>query len=148
MRATGGIDPEDTVEVLRLPSAAELLNAERTRRLRSVLAIRDGESVLLVTRGPGVGSPFRLGSVVSVGRDRDAALQLDDVSVSRRHAAIRPTASGYEIVDLGSLNGTYVNGSRVEALQLADGDEIQIGLFKLVFLRGASAGEAPAKTRS
>jgi pSer/pThr/pTyr-binding forkhead associated (FHA) protein len=63
---------------------------------------------------------------------------LDDVTVSRKHAEIRREADGFLIQDLGSLNGTYVNGERVERALLTSGDEIQIGKFKLTFF---AAGE-------
>jgi pSer/pThr/pTyr-binding forkhead associated (FHA) protein len=56
--------------------------------------------------------------------------------VSRRHAEVRKTADGYEVADVGSLNGTYLNRERVESSPLHDGDELQIGTFKLLFLAG------------
>jgi pSer/pThr/pTyr-binding forkhead associated (FHA) protein len=52
--------------------------------------------------------------------------------VSRRHAEIVRSAAGYELVDVGSLNGTYVNGERIERQALAEGDQLQIGKYKLV----------------
>jgi len=72
--------------------------------------------------------------VSSVGRHEDSVIFLDDVSVSRHHGIFTRTASGRITVrDLNSLNGTYVNGARVEESVLRNGDEIQIGKFKLVF---------------
>jgi RNA polymerase subunit RPABC4/transcription elongation factor Spt4 len=72
--------------------------------------------------------------VSSVGRHEDSDIVLDDVSVSRHHGLFTRTASGRITVrDLNSLNGTYVNGARVEESVLRNGDEIQIGKFKLVF---------------
>ncbi|MEI8147536.1 MAG: FHA domain-containing protein [Actinomycetes bacterium] len=72
--------------------------------------------------------------VSSVGRHEDSDIFLDDVSVSRHHGLFTRTASGRITVrDLNSLNGTYVNGARVEESVLRNGDEIQIGKFKLVF---------------
>ena len=59
---------------------------------------------------------------------------LDDVTVSRRHASIEEEADGYYLVDLASLNGTYVNHRRIERARLRDGDEVQIGKFKLTYL--------------
>ena len=61
---------------------------------------------------------------------------LDDITVSRRHAEVRQVAGGYEVTDVGSLNGTYLNRERVESARLDDGDELQIGTFKLLFLAG------------
>ena len=90
--------------------------------------------VLVVTRGPNVGSRVPLGSRrLTAGRHPDSDLFLDDVTVSRRHAEVVYTDRGYEVIDVGSLNGTYVNRQRIERAPLNDGDEVQIGKFKLVF---------------
>ncbi len=70
----------------------------------------------------------------TIGRSPEADLFLDDVTVSREHAVIERTADGFYLRDLGSLNGTYVNRSRVTRQRLADGDEVQVGKFKLTFL--------------
>ena len=64
----------------------------------------------------------------------DAALFLDDVTVSRNHALLVRRSDGIYVDDLGSLNGTYVNRKRIESQLLADGDEIQIGKYKLSYL--------------
>ena len=71
---------------------------------------------------------------MSIGRTPDAAVFLDDVTVSRNHALLVHRQDGYYIDDLGSLNGTYVNRRRIESHKLADGDEIQIGKYKLSYL--------------
>ncbi|MGZ5309684.1 MAG: FHA domain-containing protein [Solirubrobacterales bacterium] len=71
---------------------------------------------------------------MSIGRSPDAAIFLDDVTVSRNHALVVQRRDGRFIDDLGSLNGTYVNRRRIESHQLADGDEIQVGKYKLSFL--------------
>src|SRR5580700_8513785 len=74
------------------------------------------------------------GETTSVGRHENSDLLLDDVSVSRHHAVFTRTASGrLTLRDLNSLNGTYVNGTRVEETTLHSADEVQIGKFKLVF---------------
>ena len=96
-----------------------------------------GVGILVVKRGPNVGSRFALEKeVVQAGRHPDSDIFLDDVTVSRRHAEIVRDESGYVVRDAGSLNGTYLNRQRVESSPLADGDELQIGTFKLVFLTG------------
>jgi pSer/pThr/pTyr-binding forkhead associated (FHA) protein len=105
------------------------------------LAVGDvppGTGVLLVKRGPGAGSRFLLDTeITSAGRHPESDIFLDDVTVSRRHAEVFHTPSGYVVRDVGSLNGTYVNRERIEAeVPLADGDELQIGRFKLLFLTG------------
>ena len=100
--------------------------------------------VLVVRRGPKAGSRFALDAdVVTAGRHPDSDIFLDDITVSRRHAEIRRTADGgYEACDTGSLNGTYLNRERIDSAPLTNGDELQIGKFKLVFFQGAG-DEAP-----
>jgi hypothetical protein len=71
---------------------------------------------------------------MSIGRSPDAAVFLDDVTVSRNHALLVRRKDGLYIDDLGSLNGTYVNRRRIESHKLEDGDEIQIGKYKLSYL--------------
>lgn len=97
-----------------------------------------GLGMLVVTRGPNTGSRFALESpVTTAGRHPDSTIFLDDITVSRRHAEFRQVGETYKVVDVGSLNGTYLNRERVEEADLHDGDEVQIGTFKLVFLAGS-----------
>ena len=70
----------------------------------------------------------------TIGRSPDCDIFLDDVTVSRNHAVLVEQGSGFTIQDEGSLNGTYVNRQRVETAELDDGDEIQIGKYRLTFL--------------
>jgi len=79
------------------------------------------------------------GDITRIGRHPDSELTLDDITVSRRHAEISRRDDGYEILDSGSLNGTYVNQQRIEAAVLHHGDEVQIGKFRLVFFERADA---------
>jgi pSer/pThr/pTyr-binding forkhead associated (FHA) protein len=101
-----------------------------------------GVGFLVVKRGPNVGSRFALDKdVVQAGRHPDSDIFLDDITVSRRHAeVVREVDGTYSVRDAGSLNGTYLNRERVESARLADGDELQIGTFKLVFLTGRGDG--------
>ena len=103
--------------------------------------IPTGAGVLLVKRGPGAGSRFVLDTdSTSAGRHPDSDIFLDDVTVSRRHAEIVRSSSGFAVRDVGSLNGTYLNRERIERdAPLVNGDELQIGRFKLVFLTGTSS---------
>jgi hypothetical protein len=98
------------------------------------VALTDG-AMLVVRSGPIAGSQFWLHDGVHViGRAPDSRILLDDVTVSRRHAEIEVTAARCTLRDLGSLNGTYVNGERVDETVLAHGDDVMIGRFRLVFL--------------
>jgi len=98
-----------------------------------------GQGVLVVKRGPNAGSRYVLeGSSVTAGRSPDSDIFLDDVTVSRRHASFVPSGASYEVRDVGSLNGTYLNRERIEAAPLTNGDEVQIGKFRLVFLTGSA----------
>jgi hypothetical protein len=97
--------------------------------------------LLVVRRGPNAGSTYALDSEsTSIGRHPDSDLFLDDVTVSRRHAAIGRDGEGYEINDVGSLNGTYVQGERIDTAPLTDMAEVQIGRFVLTFLLGGRGG--------
>jgi pSer/pThr/pTyr-binding forkhead associated (FHA) protein len=92
-----------------------------------------GAAMLVVKRGPNAGTRFVMTKeVTTTGRHPESDIFLDDITVSRRHAEIRKNA-GFRIVDMGSLNGTYVNKLRVEEADLSSGDEIQIGKFRLIF---------------
>ncbi|HZK16032.1 MAG TPA: FHA domain-containing protein [Solirubrobacterales bacterium] len=90
----------------------------------------------LVIRGGGrTGESFSLDQDrISIGRNPDAGVFLDDVTVSRDHALIVRRRDGCYIDDLGSLNGTYVGRRRIESHKLADGDEIQVGKYRLSYL--------------
>jgi pSer/pThr/pTyr-binding forkhead associated (FHA) protein len=93
--------------------------------------------MLVVHRGPSAGSRFVLDrDVVAAGRHPDSDIFLDDVTVSRRHAEVVRSGDGYLVRDVGSLNGTYLNRERIDEAPIANGDELQIGRFKLVFVSG------------
>jgi pSer/pThr/pTyr-binding forkhead associated (FHA) protein len=97
--------------------------------------LNPGQAALIVRRGPAAGTKFTLdGDLVTVGRHPQSDIFLNDITVSRRHAELRRTGSKYAVADLGSLNGTYVNRSRVDSSNLTSGDELQIGKFRLLFL--------------
>jgi len=70
-----------------------------------------------------------------VGRSPECEIFLDDVTVSRRHAELERAGETFTIRDLGSLNGTYVNRGRIESAVLEDDDEVQIGKYRLTFLK-------------
>ena len=95
------------------------------------------EAPTLVIRSGGgrAGEGFPVsGERMTIGRSPDAELFLDDVTVSRNHAVLVRRGDGLYIDDLGSLNGTYVNRRRIDSHKLVDGDELQVGKYKLTYL--------------
>lgn len=107
----------------------------------AVDALPPGHALLVVQRGPGAGNRFLLDTdLVKAGRHPDSEIFLDDVTVSRRHAEFRRTGDAFAVSDAGSLNGTYVNRDRIDSVDLTDGDEVQIGKYRLVFFAGHRAG--------
>jgi pSer/pThr/pTyr-binding forkhead associated (FHA) protein len=107
----------------------------------NLVEVPHGAGVLVVTRGPNLGTRYLLGdTVVRAGRHPESDIFLDDITVSRRHAEFARRERGYLVRDVGSLNGTYLNRERIEEAELASGDEVQIGKFKLVYLAGAAEG--------
>jgi FHA domain/zinc-ribbon domain len=101
----------------------------------AVDALPPGSALLVVRRGPNSGSRFLLDSEkTTAGRHPQSDIFLDDVTVSRSHVEFhrRPDGS-FTVADVGSLNGTYVNRERIDEVPLANGDEVQIGKYRLVF---------------
>jgi pSer/pThr/pTyr-binding forkhead associated (FHA) protein len=97
-------------------------------------SLAKGVASLVVRSGSQAGQAFPLAETVTkLGRHPDSEIMLDDITVSRRHAEVERTADGYIVRDAGSLNGTYVNGERVDQSRLANSDELQVGKFRLVF---------------
>jgi hypothetical protein len=134
--ATLGDADETTVSLGLLEDRQEL--EEQLGELLDDLPADMG--MLVVRRGPNAGSTYALGTeTTSIGRHPDSDLFLDDVTVSRRHAVIDRTPNGYQISDVGSLNGTYVGGGRIDTATLRDMSEVQIGRFVLTFLYGGRA---------
>lgn len=100
----------------------------------AIAALPSGSALLVVRRGPNAGARFLLDADVTVaGRHPEADIFLDDVTVSRRHAEFVRTATGFEVRDLGSLNGTYFDGTRIDIAALGDRSEVQVGKFRLTF---------------
>jgi hypothetical protein len=95
----------------------------------------EGAALVIRSGGGRAGESFPIdGERMAIGRSPDADVFLDDVTVSRNHALLVKRRDGLYIDDLGSLNGTYVNRRRIESERLQDGDEIQIGKYKLSYL--------------
>jgi Inner membrane component of T3SS, cytoplasmic domain len=94
-------------------------------------------ATLEIRRGPDAGHRFVLATAATaLGRHPGCEIVLSHVTVSRRHAELRPAHHGFVLVDTGSFNGSYLNGSPIDTAPLTDGDEIQIGIFRLTFHAG------------
>ncbi|MEJ7585134.1 MAG: FHA domain-containing protein [Acidimicrobiales bacterium] len=125
------------------PTAAFQLDAPTGEEVTSIeMGDVPAGGLLVVRSGPSAGSRFAIEKdLITAGRHPDSDIFLDDITVSRRHAEIIRQGAGYVVRDVGSLNGTYVNRDRIEESRLEDGDEVQIGKFKLVFVAGPGPGE-------
>lgn len=105
----------------------------------AVSSLPSGSALLIVKSGAGQGSRFLLDADVTLaGRHPDADILLDDVTVSRKHAEFTRQAKRFAVADLGSMNGLYVNGAQVDSTALSNGDEIQIGKYRMTFFAAES----------
>jgi pSer/pThr/pTyr-binding forkhead associated (FHA) protein len=134
--------PTESTATISIGMGSERAEISSDRQLNAVDAaavdaLPSGHALLVVQRGPGSGSRFLLDAdVVNAGRHPDSEIFLDDVTVSRRHAEFTRAGEGYSVSDVGSLNGTYVNRDRIDRVLLTDGDEVQIGKYRLVYFSG------------
>jgi pSer/pThr/pTyr-binding forkhead associated (FHA) protein len=136
--------PFDATATISFPPGEKVETSDRALNpvdAAAVDALPVGHALLVVQKGPGAGSRFLLDQdTVNAGRHPDSEIFLDDVTVSRRHATFQRGADGtFTVSDVGSLNGTYVNRDRIETVPLKDGDEVQIGKYRLVFFAGHEA---------
>jgi pSer/pThr/pTyr-binding forkhead associated (FHA) protein len=101
-------------------------------------AIPSDSGVLIVRNGARAGEQFTLHSAITrLGRHPESDIVLDDITVSRRHVEVEHLGHSYKVRDVGSLNGTYVNQVRIDDTVLRQGDELQVGKFRLVFFERA-----------
>jgi len=129
-------------------SPADLINelisqaTEEERQIINGALSGDGNSAMVfIHRGAKKGSRFLVtADGVTIGRSPESSIFLDDVTVSRKHASIEKSGTGFTFKDSGSLNGSYVNNESVTEKVLLSGDEIQIGKFHLLFI-GSKLGE-------
>jgi len=136
---------ETTVTFAPVEAAGEVAEDDLTVSLGEFPATM---AMVVVKRGPNAGSKFMLDSdVTRAGRHPDSDIFLDDITVSRRHAEILRAGEGFVVKDVGSLNGTYLNRERIEEATLSNGDELQIGKFKLVFFSGTGLAAAGAEVQ-
>ena len=119
--ADAGQEPTEALPAIHIEAEEELLQPVGT------LAIRTG--------GGRAGEQFVLrGDVTTIGRAPQSDVFLVDITVSRAHARLERVPGGLQVTDLGSLNGTYVNRERIESTLLSDGDDLQVGKYRLTFI--------------
>ena len=130
---------ETTITFAPVDGTGEILDEDMAVAMSE---LTETTAMVVVKRGPNAGSKFVLeGDVTRAGRHPDSDIFLDDITVSRRHAEIVRSGDGYSVRDAGSLNGTYLNRERIDDAPLANGDELQIGKFRLVFFAGGPGDE-------
>jgi pSer/pThr/pTyr-binding forkhead associated (FHA) protein len=132
--------PSDSTATITFTGAEKVDTSDRKLSpvdAAAVDALPPGHALLVVQRGPGAGSRFLLDEdEIHAGRHPESQIFLDDVTVSRRHAEFHRSGEEFTVSDAGSLNGTYVNRDRIDKVALKDGDEVQIGKYRLVFFAG------------
>ena len=137
LRSVVGNSPADLINEL-----ISQANEEERQIIQGVLASDGNSAMVIIHRGAQKGARFLVtADGVTIGRSPESAIFLDDVTVSRKHASIEKSATGFIFKDAGSLNGSYVNNESVTEVALAAGDEIQIGKFHLLFVSSQVVGE-------
>jgi len=128
------VDGDKTVVIAKVDSLQDALGPQDNASV-DLQSLPQHFGTLMVRSGPQAGQRFVLdASLTKLGRHPESEISLDDISVSRRHAEIERQSTEYVLRDVGSMNGTYVNQKRVDAVVLQQGDEILVGRFRLIFL--------------
>lgn len=136
----GASDITGTVHGLGL--ATSDTGPQQAVELPDIGLVEVGQHLLVIVRGPGAGTRIDLsGDVMVAGRAPEAPIFLDDITVSRHHARFESDGDEWNLIDLGSLNGTYVDRQRVDSVRLDPGDEIQIGKYRFQYVTGVAAEE-------
>jgi hypothetical protein len=126
--AGGGAGGDSITATYRIDESGELVPVE----IEQVIA--HGPALVIRAGGGRVGESFAVdGERMSIGRRPDSEVFLDDITVSRDHALLIRRGEQWYLDDCGSLNGTYVNRSRIDSHRLEEGDEVQVGKYKLTF---------------
>ena len=134
VRSVVDASPEDALNAL-LAS----MDLQSRSAIQAIIDGNQDHSMVVIHRGPAKGARFLISeNICSIGRSPESSIFLDDVTVSRAHAQISKSSEGFEISDLGSLNGTYVNNGSVKSVSLKTGDEIQVGKYHLIFIQAKS----------
>jgi ABC-type multidrug transport system fused ATPase/permease subunit/pSer/pThr/pTyr-binding forkhead associated (FHA) protein len=150
----GGLEIEDLgslngtwVNGGRTEGPTRLMPGDIVELGQTVIQVEAAQSALVVRGGPLAGRRIEIGAELVIGRE-NADLSLEDEKASRRHAAVRPVPGGLEIEDLGSLNGTWVNGGRIGApTRLAPGDTVTIGDVLIDVVSDAEVERPAARTQ-
>ncbi|WP_084252668.1 FHA domain-containing protein [Devriesea agamarum] len=129
------LDQTSTLHALSLTDFAdEIEHGLSVQDRQAIDALPQGSALLIVRKGPNLGARFLLDADKTVaGRGPKSEIFLDDVTVSRKHAAFLRDGDSFLVRDLGSLNGTYVGRDRVDEARLLPGQEVQIGKYRLTF---------------
>ena len=128
--ATGDIPAGETTEAYTVDDATGEMRPVDLDRVSS-----EGATLVIRSGGGRGGETFPVdGERMTIGRNPDAEIFLDDVTVSRDHAVLVRRSGAWYLDDSGSLNGTYVNRRRIDSHKLEDGDELQVGKYKLTYL--------------
>ncbi len=149
-KAPDGGSVNDLTSTIHLSALRSVPKPRPLEEIYSVLSLEEREIVsqlprnsamLIVIAGPNKGARFLVDSPdTAIGREPMSEIFLDDVTVSRKHAKITRTVvnlqTEFHVIDLGSLNGSYLNAHHIQESVLAVGDEIQIGKFRLTFFKG------------
>jgi len=126
--AAGAAAGESVTATYRIDETGELVPVE----IGEVTA--HGPALVIRAGGGRAGESFAIdGERMAIGRRPDSEVFLDDITVSRDHALLVNRAGQWYLDDCGSLNGTYVNRARIDSHRLEEGDEVQIGKYKLTF---------------
>ncbi len=134
----------NSVEPGEVTATYEIIQVESEVPVPELTDLPEGsKAVLIVNHGPKKGTRIALAEEdLSIGRDPESDVFLDDITVSREHAKVEFKDSGYLVSDLGSMNGTYVNKNLAESVTLTNEDELQIGRFKLTYYDIAEGQES------
>lgn len=134
--------PVERTMSLESAAAAPEITGERIEApdQAAIDALGPDHALLIVHHGPNMGARFLLDvDMTTAGRSVNSDIFLDDVTVSRQHVQFIRDGHDFYVRDAGSLNGTYVNRESVTEAKLADGDEVQIGKYRLTFHAGQAA---------
>jgi len=130
-------EPHEGETTVGLP-AVEAETEEEVEVTPPMEPLEKGMSMLVIKKGPDAGMSFTIDrEVIGIGRHPESDIFLDDITVSRRHAEIHRSEDSFTLVDTSSLNGTYLNRERIDKANIQNGDEIQIGKFRLLFFVGS-----------